>query len=326
MNEVETYESGINIVELQKRWPDQHELPQLIIDMSNMIKLWEWGSVGYFTMPGSRMNDYWTEYGADLWDQFGLFLRLPDGTELGIWFHDQVVPGAEPVVQIGSEGDLSIVAPNLKTFFMDWAKGNGIRDLGMCEEDELPEYVAKRKALYQEMLSFLATVPEHPPGAIAPDLEQFMADYGTNTRAQIAADPTMQAITKLMDNHIPHGQESWTRIDFSISIVGDHIEILSPLTEASEYTERVPLPELPALIPLVLQARLDRVQGKHQVRGLWHCANLRLHGDGTVYLAAGWDEKPDFRNGDATKAELQQDLDKFPLGDRWREQWMDELQ
>jgi hypothetical protein len=173
MNEVETYEPGINIVELQKRWPDRHELPQLIIEMGNMIKPWKWGS-----------------------------------------------------------------------------------------------------------------------------------------------------ITKLMDNHNPRGQESWARIDFSISVVGDRIEILSPLTEASEYTERIPLPELPALIPLVLQARLDRTQGKHQVRGLWHRANLRLQGDGTVYLAASWDEKPDFRTENVTKAELQQDLDKFPRSDRWREQWM----
>jgi hypothetical protein len=69
--EVQYYNNGINIPNLQRCWPDGYEMPQLIADIGAMLKGEIWGSVGFVTMPGSRFNDYWIEGGTDLWPHFG---------------------------------------------------------------------------------------------------------------------------------------------------------------------------------------------------------------------------------------------------------------
>jgi hypothetical protein len=319
----QTYCNAIDLSRLQSHWPDGRDIPQLIVRVAELIQDWPWGSIGYFSMPGSRMNDHWIELGADLWDQFGLFIKLADGSEIGLWFHEGAVSGAEPVLLIGSEGDARILAPNLKYFMTYWAQGDGPLDLAFSIDEETPERIAERQDFGDRLLMLIQTEPDPPIGADSPDPDLFMTAYGDQVLAQLAVDPVMIAIAKVMDAHVPHGQESWHRVGFSIAVAGPRIEVLAPLSEDGE--TRVPFPECEALIPLLLQARDDRVIGKHHLRGLWHSAILWLYSTGRVYIAASWEEEPKFESGPVTQAELQVDLDRFPLGLRWREPWMNAL-
>jgi hypothetical protein len=325
----EVYAVVIKPADLARRWPERHEFPKAIPDLAQLVMPWPWGSIGHFRMPGTRFNDYWVEGGADLYDQFGMFLNLPDGTDIALWYHDGVVAGAEPVVEIGSEGALNVLAPNLKSFLIDWAEGRGQLDLAFDDsgeyEDLTPEILAERKRIRAEFLTFARAIPDAPPGVPPPDLQKFIDAYGDRSRAAIKADPILLEIAKVLDAHIPRGKEVWESTSFMLAAAGSRIEVQTSFLPP-DYTERAPLPEREALIPLIAKAREARAAGKHASRGLWHRADLKLYADGHAELRADWESPPSFLDGStATKAELEADLARFPRGPRWREPWMDDV-
>jgi hypothetical protein len=322
---VQYYDKGINVANLQRCWPDGHDMPQLIADIGTMLKSEVWGSVGYVEMPGSRFNDYWIEGGADLWPEFGMFAHLPDGTEIAVWYHEGAVPGAEPIVEIGSEGDLRVLALNLKSFFYDWAKDSGHHSMTLDEEGRTPERLARWKSVATKMTALIDAAPDHPPGAPAKDIDGFITQFGEASRAAMQTNPIHQAIAKVMDAHIPRGKAAYEYYNCQINIAGSRIEFL-PNALPPDYNKREALPEVEALTPLILQAREARAQGIYAVRGLWHCASLRISPDGLVQLPADWDAKPDFESGrKVTRADIEADLSRFPRSPRWRMPWMDEL-
>jgi hypothetical protein len=324
----DTYEAGIAPARIKTKWPDGREMPKLIGDIADLVRPWPWGSVGYFSMMGSRFNDYWVEGGADLSEQFGMFLKLPDGTELALWYHDDAVAGAEPVVLIGSEGQLQVLAPTLKQFVALWADGNGPLDLARSEEFDDPAeksaYLAAWDVYADKLRALAAAVPDPPTPAPVPDLKVFVDTFAEKSRKEIAADPLLREIAKLLDAHVPRGKEVWERTLFRITVAGPRIEILSSFLPP-DYKSMRPLPEREALVALILKAREERAR-KTPARGLWHDAALWLHPDGHAEIAADWSIAPKFKDGTmATKAELDADLARFPRSPRWREPWMDEL-
>lgn len=322
----ETYSAGIKPGEVARRWPEGRECPKSILDLALLIKDWRWGSVGHFSMPGGRFNDYWIEGGADLHDRFGMFLHLPEGTEIALWYHDGAIAGAEPVVEIGSEGALNVLAPNLKAFMIDWAEGRGALDLAFDDsgdyEDLTPEKLADRKRRRAELLAFAKALPDAPAGAPAPDLQKFVDGFAEKSRAAIKADPVLQDIAKLLTNHIPRGKKTWEVQTFWIAAAGSRIEIVGQFVPP-DYKKRAPVPEHDALVPLIAKAREARAAAPHQQRGLWHSANLILHPDGHAEIRADWDQEPKFHaSSPATKAEIDADLARFPRAPRWIEPWM----
>jgi hypothetical protein len=323
--EISLYEKGIDIPGLQRNWPDGHEIPAVIINIANLLKSQIWGAVGYLEMTGSRFDDYWIEGGADLCDQFGMFIKFPDGTKIAQWFHVGAIPNAEPIVGIGSEGDLRVLAPNLKSFLQTWANGEGRYELALGEDERTPAKLAQWQAVAAQMQVIIDAAPDHPPSAPAADLANFMDSYGAASRQAMLANPIHQEIARVMAAHIPHGKESYEYYNAQIHIAGSRIEILPPATPPN-YPQREPLPEREALIPLLLKIREERAQDPYAARGLWNSASLRIHSDGLVWIPADWEFEPSFETGGRmTRAELEADLARFPRSDRWREPWMDEL-
>jgi hypothetical protein len=328
----DTYANVIDLASLERNWADGHVVPQVILELADLIKPWSQGSVGYLSIRGNRLDDYFIELGSDLNAQFGRFLHFSDGTVIALWFHDGAVKNAEPVVELGSEGDLNVLAPNLKSFLTNWAQGTGHRELEIEEEERTPERIAQRKMYGDQMLAVIQNAPDHPTGASVANLEHFMDQHSLKALAKFAADPTMQAISSLLDRFIPKGPEFQT-VQFRIDVAGDRIEIFPPGTPESGYKIRVLLPEREALIPLILKTREKRAVPPFTARGLWHVATLELHNlpeefaqGGHAYIKAAWDEEPQFKQGGrVTKAELNADLKRFPRSSRWIESWMSEL-
>jgi hypothetical protein len=322
---IQRYDQNIDIPSLQRNWPDGRDIPQIIIDIATLLKSQIWGSVGYFSMKGYRFNDYWIEGGADLCEQFGMFLEFADGTQVAQWFHPGAVPGAEPIVEIGSEGDLGILAPNLHSFLRSWANDGGYRELTLADEDHTPERLAQWQVVAAQMHAIIDAAPKPPPGGPIDDVSAFIQSYGAASLQAMQSNPIHQEIAKVMDAHIPRGKESYEYYNAQIYIAGSRIEIL-PNALPPEYQVRAPLPEREALIPLILKIREQRSQGIHAARGLWHCACLRILPDGRVWIPADWETEPSFETGGRmTRAELEADLARFPRSDRWHMPWMDEL-
>jgi hypothetical protein len=328
----DTYSQSIDLVSLERNWPEPHAVPPAILGFAKLIRDWPYEALGIFSIQGERMHDYYVELGADLNEQFGKFLHFSDGTYIALWFHDGVVENAEPVVELGSEGELKVLAPNLKSLFSTWANGPFHQELELTEDEQTPEHIAQRKVHGEKLLEFAQALPEHPPGVPAPNLENLMENQSKLALKKFATDPTMQAITKLMDAHFHWGESFWT-LEFRISVAGPRIEILGPGLAETDYKTRMVIPELEALIPLVLKAREERAAPPFQVRGLWHVAMLTLHifppdidQGGHAYIKAAWDEEPEFSTGGrVTKAELNADLERFPRSPRWMEPWMNGL-
>ncbi len=338
MSEVETgsYVGLIDLAGIQRNWPDGHHLPKLIFDVAKLMAPWTNGSFGYPRFGSTRFDDYWIELGGDLSDDFGIFMKLPEGTNIGLWFHEGAVKGAEPVIELGSEGQLTVFAPNLKTFFASWADGqlpeNSVAYNELVKaEDATPEAKTQRERQADLMRAIVAQAPDHPPSAPVNNIAKFMEQWSEKARASIAADPVMQSILRLLEAHIPRypeGSDPETAyvspVAYQIRIASQRVEIQPPALPP-DYTIFAPLPERDALIPLILQAREARAHS-HSGRGLWHDAMLELGADRTVILKASWEFEPSFRDGGRmTKAEFEADLLRFPKSPRWREPWMDEL-
>ncbi len=327
------YADSIDTAGLARNWPLGHDLPQLIADVAELLKPEEHGSFGYFEMRGERFDDYGVEYGGDLCEQFGFFLILPEGSKIGLWFHDGAVRGAEPVVVIGSEGDLQSLAPNLKSFLQDWADGKGYQDLALQGEDDTVEVRAIWQRIAGKMRAVIDAAPDHPPGAPIADLPKFIEHYGKASLKAMFDHPVHQEIVNLMAAHIPNGEDKLADYYLQINIAGPRIELL-PNATPETYPKRAPIPpEADRLIPLILTLREERAGGVHTGRGLWNSASLSImQGDifnlpGPVaMLKASWEFEPGFEDGKRmTKAELDADLAAFPRSERWIMPWMTEL-
>jgi hypothetical protein len=336
MTETGTYADVINLVGIERNWPDDRQVPKLINDVANLMAPWPSGSFGYPRFKSTRFDDYWIELGGDLNEQFGIFIKLPEGTNIAVWFHTGAVKDAEPVIELGSEGELHVLAPNLNSFFAMWADGtlpkNSVAYHELISDDGLTlEEKVQRPTYAAQMRAVVAQAPEHPPGAPVQNISKFMEQWGATARARIAADPDMQAILKLLNAHIPRrpeGSDPATTYVFPTSyhvrIAGPRVEIQPPALPP-DYTSFAPLPERDALIPLLLKAREARALA-NPGRGLWHSAMLELYEDRTLVLKASWEFEPEFRDGGRmTKAEFDADLARSPKSPRWREPWMDEL-
>jgi hypothetical protein len=317
----------VDLASVERCWPVGHDVPKLIVDVASLMAKSPAGSIGYFTIKGNRFDDYWIENGGELSEQFGNFLTLSEGTRISLWFHEGAVRGAEPVIEIGSEGELKVLAPNLKSFLTHWADGHAHHELDPDPEDQeegAADRARNRLALSGQMRELINAAPDHPQGAPVSDLPHFMETWQKKATLDLAADPTLQAIARCLDAHIPRDKEPWETIHMHLRIAGARVEIQTNAVPP-DYKTFVPLPERAALIPLVLQAREERAR-LHPERGLWHSASLEVSGAGQAVIKASWEFEPDFRNsGRMTKAELDTDLARFPRSPRWREPWMDEL-
>jgi hypothetical protein len=320
----ETYAPSINIASVERCWPVGHEMPKLVSDLAALVAPWPHGAIGYFDMKGTRFDDYWIELGGDLSEQFATILSLPDGTRVAMWFHEGAVRGAEPIVEIGGEGELNVLSSNLKGFLHRWAIGQGPNDLQLADEEATPEARALREECASKLIALADAAPDHPEGATVSDLSKFMEQWQEKATKMMSDDPILQAIAKLLDAHIPRGKEPWESAHMHLRVAGSRVEIQTGAIPP-DYTTLVPLPERDDLVPLVLLAREERAR-VIPGRGLWHSASLELYANGLAVIKASWEFEPEFREGcRMTRAELDSDLARFPRSPRYHEAWMDEL-
>jgi hypothetical protein len=170
MTETGTYADGVDMAGIERNWPEDWQVPKLISDVANLMAPWPNGSFGYPRFKSTRFDEYWIELGGDLNEQFGIFINLPEGTNIAVWFHKGAVKGAEPIIELGSEGDLYVLAPNLKSFFAMRADctlaKNTVSYNELIQEEGLttPEEKAHRPIYAAPMRADVAQAPDYRPG------------------------------------------------------------------------------------------------------------------------------------------------------------------
>jgi hypothetical protein len=327
----ETYRGYVDLDELARQWPDGRDVPPLLADLVRDLEDKEWLSLGDFTLRGDRMDDFGIENGADCWPHFGFLMRLPDGSRVAQWFREGASPDDVPIVYIGSEGEVRMVASSLEEFLAVWALAgfddtgnlvaNGHRvslpsDLryqaGSGASDGRPDFLDfLRQRLGRNPQTIIRPHPPHEP------IRRFFDEWSETQRQRMATDPTLRSIAAILDAYIPRGKQPWDWVSLEIRVAGERCEIDAP--EGS----KTPLAEEREIIPLALTARAARATGIHAVRGGWHCAAIHLMPDGLCQIAADWQREPVFRDGTRPTAdEIAADLARFPRSARWMEPWM----
>jgi hypothetical protein len=283
-----TYTSNsIALENLARFWPKGKQVPTVITNVAALIGPWPNGIIGYFYLSASRPNDYFIENGADLWNEFGMFAGFANGTEYALWYYDGCPAGAEPVVEFGDEGALTIVSPNIKSFFRSIASGAGIGQIADFEYDSTPETLATRKAYGARLMTLVETVPE-PATVKHPDFEARILNFDKAAFARNAADPTLKAIAALMANYFPKNDDNPRGASFKLIGKNNTVEVETSLMEP-DYTKRAPLPEREALSPLIQKARVERETAQNDGRGPWVSGVLYLQFGGHAFISGDWE-------------------------------------
>lgn len=336
----ETYSNVANADDIARQWPDGRDMPTVIRSVVDYVKNKPWMSLGATRLVGDRMDDFWIENGADLWQDFGIFMRLPDGSRVAQWFQKRDAASVPPIVYIGSEGEMEILSSSLEAFLATWALahfdvagnlvGEGVKvglpsDLIRDEDDADDEKVVDGRPPFAAFLTSLLGQDVRTHVRPKPDdapFKAFFEAWGKRQRAALATNSNLTAIVRAMDAYVPRGKQPWERAHFHLAAIGDRLEIggkgdpRKPLNDA----------DAAAIRPFILAEREARASGEHAPRGLWHSASLLLYPDGACQIAADWSAAPKFWHGaPATAAELAADQSRFPKSPRWREPWMDEL-
>ncbi len=334
----ETYGEAADADDIARHWPDGREAPGLILDVARFARGMPWLSLGATRLVGDRMDDHWIENGADLWRDFGCFMRLPDGSRVALWLRDALGASEPPVVLIDSEGGLVVLAASLASFLAAWAlsafdgEGHLVADTGngriqvalpsdlirVDDEDEAPDERAALAAYLGRQLGrdpgkLLLPKPDDTP------LVAFFNAWGAQARAELAASPNLQAIAERLHARIPRGRKPWERKLFRVAAAGGLLEVGA----GKDAQGRLSPEEVADIRPFIQAEREARAGGVHAPRGLWHSAALILHPDGSSRIAADWSAEPRFSDGtEGVDAAIAADLVRFPRSPRWIEPWM----
>lgn len=155
-------------------------MPDILLQLEWWIyeNEYEYGDLGYFTLESNYMDDYWVKNGSQLADQFALWLHLPDGSDIGLWrpthFDDD---DPLPVVLIGSEGELEVLADSIEQFIDEWGSGNSSAyELRPDEDDENYETI-RSNLIKMRLLALYYPFPDIKKTVSSEDLQAFFGDW-----------------------------------------------------------------------------------------------------------------------------------------------------
>jgi hypothetical protein len=286
--DIPTYgETCIDPKNFEHYWPKGQTVPKIIYDIAALISPWPRGVVSQFYIVASRPNDYFIENGADLWNQFGMFVGFANGTEYALWYYEGCPAGAEPVVSFGDEGDLRILAPSLKAFLTEWGEGRGVGWFEPFDYEATPELLEKRKTHGVQIMALVNQMPTPPVVQDVPDFEKYINTFAEKAAVRNDADPTLLAIKALLSNYIPKSGTSPRGKSWQLKVVEGKVEVETTLM-TPDFKELEPLPERDGLIPLVTKARLEREAIQNDGRGPWTSGVLYMLENGHTFISGDW--------------------------------------
>ena len=108
---------------LEFHTPPGVTIPPLVEDFYEWLGERETGSIGYFNLEGDRLDNHYIEDGTRSASAFVSFVHAPDGSRFGWWRPAGESVDAAPIVLLGSEGKLRVLARSPAEFFTKLACG-----------------------------------------------------------------------------------------------------------------------------------------------------------------------------------------------------------
>jgi hypothetical protein len=291
--DVRTWADVNDTVSLLHWWPPRQQVPQLLLDVAAAtasLRSEPLRTTGFWGINGGHVSDFYVANGADLLEQFGMFMTSYDG-DYAVWYHEGAAAGAEPVVHLKDSGAVCVLAASLREFFEVFSSGRGIGGLTtfdsafLCGELSI-EQIAQRfgdGAVISNCVKLAAT---SPPSRPAPKISDYFRTFSADMERANRADPTLRSIAALLKNHRNPASDDDPFLSLNIRAADETLTVSSSDGVPASETW---LPELADLLPLLLSGRLERAKGPTKPFGPWSEARLRLYADGYVALRGMWD-------------------------------------
>ena len=314
----------VDLDDLAKAFPRRAgsgSLPPLLRRFGEWMAGRPWQSIGAFDLA-VRWSDLNFPGGEFYYDQFALFIKLPDGSSVGYWLAGRELAQA-PIVLLGSEGTNVTIAPNLETLLArialgDFANKGPGADFLYSDEDYGEGVVPDLRGAMQEFLrrqtgiqDLAALARQSRP--YPSDFTQWVAKAVETHRAQMLAHPAIQAMTPILEKYRPVNARPWEGPLINLRWVGDYFDAWSgPKKEALAEAERLK-PQLATL--------RDEAAMKLPGLGLWHRATLRVFTD-NLWFVADYVFEPDFRSEKPPASEFKADQARAPREARRISPWL----
>ncbi len=305
---------SVNVESLQRNFPEGWDVPPLLLEFADRLEGIGAGTIGYFDLQSERFNDYWIENGADLHPYFAFFLCDPTGGQVGFWLYDGLATVSPPIVLVGSQGELQILADTLEQFFARLAKG----ETGVPDLDDREDRDRESTELFQWLESRGGQSPG-PQSVAHPDLAEWLERWGDQQCAAIDNDSRhLQIADKLRKYRKPDAKAYETNC-FDVLLVGSQFK----MWRRSYGPQPMAPDEVADLEPLFRSLREERAR-KVPERGLWFYSWVKVGATGGATLCCDFMKEPDLDNQTPliSASDYAIDLKAFPRSQHWYPDWL----
>ena len=234
---------SIDLDSIRRAFPPGTEPPPLLLDFAAWLKGHSWGSVGCFDLVGRFSDQAPIVDGSPLRNDFALFLRLPEGSAVGVWYGAGPNAANAPIVVLGSEGQNEILAASLEELLAKIALGHFEEeesDFAPHEDaedatGEFADWLGKRLGTKD-----LEQFTDAPSGL--PDFGRWVEKWCRDREAFWSSHPTMLELGGHLIAHRPKGKNPWDRTHFEVAIAGTQYQARvlrrgrQPIEEATDRT------------------------------------------------------------------------------------------
>lgn len=306
----------IDIDSIRRAFPPGTEVPPLLLGFAGWLEGRPWGSVGCYGLMGQFSDGAPIVDGSPLRDKFALFMRLPEGSEVGAWYGAGPDQSDAPIVVLGSEGQYDVLAPSLRgllakialqKFDDHWSDFLPHEDADDTT-DELAHWLTARLGT-DDLEALMGSTPEQP------DFRRWMEKWCRDREDYWSNHPMMAELGWRLAAHLPKGKNPWDKTHFEVAIVGNQFQA-SVLRRG-----RQPVEEAGKIEPLLRELRDDMRRAQPHL-GLWYQMDFGLYADGRVMPRFDYDTRPMIGEAPAELAEAQADLARAPRPERWVPPWL----
>jgi hypothetical protein len=308
----------IDVGSVRRAFPLHIEAPRLLLDFATWLDGRPWGSVGCFDLVGQFSEQAPIVDGSLLRNDLALFLSLPEGSAVGAWCRPALGIEDAPIVVLGSEGQLEILASSLagllaKVALQRFEEEGEWTDFTPHEDSEdttaeLADWLRERFG--SDNLERMAEIPSG-----LPDFAGWLGKWCSDREDYWATHPVMTELARHLTAHRPADKNPWDRTHFEIAIVG------------AQYQARVlrrgrqPIDEAAAIKPLLRGLRDDMCRTRPDL-GLWFSMNFTLKANGSILPNFDYEARPMFGETPADLSEARADLARAPRPARWTPTWL----
>ncbi len=324
----------VNVASIREIIPTGITMPAKLEKFLQWVSTQPNGSIGYVEFSGSRLTDYWIENGSTLAPKYILFAHLGDGTDIGYWLYDGRTIENAPIVLIGSEGELDILANSLEEFLAGLINDSysGRSELTAAKDEDDADWIDRRgelSAFLKTAFGFTvdknvdyqkATQGKQPN--LHPDFKKWMTDWGEAQEKISLADPARQAIAAATKTRWSKLENQWDSINIDLFVADDKV------SQQLHRSTTQPIAELEKIAPHVLALRHAEMKASPE-RGAFHFISLRIDQRGHVALMRQ-DHFKELGNDDVkltegTAPSIVADTKKYPRTAYWTPRWMSRL-